>query len=126
MSSPALQFEDAIDTQMAWREAQYRKARLTQNRARRRTLVNAYLENRDQLLGFLSKHPAPRQFETISEAIGWFRKEMTRQRGLADNGHWAFSNGILAACKDRLIIAHYYALVEKIEAADRIMAREAA
>lgn len=119
----------ALDAMMDAREAeapQYRVLRLIQNKARRRGLITHYVEHRDELMPFLSRHPAPREFETVTEAIGWFRKEMNRQRLLGFHGHWAFSNGILAACKDRLIIARYFALVEKAEAAERIMAREAA
>jgi len=119
---------DALNALMDAREAEaprYRLLRLIQNKARRRGLVNHYLTHRDELLAFLSRRPAPREFETLDEAIGWFRREIKRQRGLAEFGHWAFSNNILAACKDRLIIARYFAWVEKAEASDR-QARRAA
>lgn len=117
----------ALNAMMDAREAEaprYRLLRLIQNKTRRRGLVNHYLEHRDELLGFLSRRPAPREFETLDEAIGWFRREIKRQRGLAEFGHWAFSNSILAASKDRLIIARYFHLVEQAEAVERL--REAA
>ena len=118
---------NTIDAAMDAREAEapkYRLRRLIQNRSRRRALVNHHLDHRTELLSYLSSFPAPREFETVGEAITWFRREMKRQRGLAEFGHWAFSNSILAACKDRLIIARYFALVEKAEAIETI--REAA
>lgn len=114
-----------LEATMDEREAgPYRLRFQIRNRSRRRELVNHYLKHRDELLGFLSRHPAPSRFESLSEAIVWFRKEMARQRMLNANGHWAFSNGVLAACKERLVIARYFQLVEQAEAADRM--REAA
>lgn len=117
----------ALNSAMDARESeapQYRLRRLIQNRSRRRGLINHHIGHRDELLGYLSSFPAPREFKSLDEAIVWFRREMKRQRGLAEFGHWAFSNGILAACKERLIIARYFAWVEKAEAAETI--REAA
>lgn len=119
---------EALNALMDVREAEapcYRLLRLIQNRSRRRQIVTRYVEHRAELMGFLSKHPAPREFEAIADAIGWFRREIKRQRGLAEHSHWAFSNSVLATCKDRLIVARYFALVEKAEAADRQVRRAA-
>ncbi len=114
-----------LEAMMDEREAgPYRLRFQIRNRTRRRELVNHYAEHRDELLGFLSRHPAPTRFESLAEAIVWFRKEMASQRAKRAHGHWAFSNGVLAACKDRLIVARYFALLAKAEAAERM--REAA
>lgn len=115
-----------INAMMDWREAQYRIARISQNRTRRRGIVNHMLDHADELMAYLSKHPSPYEFDDLSEAIGWFRREMKRQRGLAANSHWAFSNSILAACKDRLIVARYFRLLEASEALEAAQEREAA
>ena len=109
-----------------WDSGQYRVARIIKNRARRRGLQNRFLANRDELMGYLAARPAPRDFKDLSDAIMWFRREIRRHRGLAANGHWAFCATILCECRDRLVIARYFRLLEASEALEAAQEREAA
>ena len=109
-----------------WDSGQYRVARITKNRARRRGLQNRFLANSDELMGYLSARPASYEFNDLSEAITWFRREIRRHRERAANGHWSFSATILCECRDRLVIARYFRLLEASEAIEAAQEREAA
>ncbi len=90
-----------------------------------KTTVAYFRAHRDELLGHLSKWPANRRFQSLGEAINWLRYEIANQRYLAFNGYSAFSNEVLRICRQRLVLARYFAWVEKAEASDR-QARRAA
>jgi hypothetical protein len=100
-----------MDTREAVDAPRYRRLRIIQGRSRRRAIINANMDlgAYDDLMTHLSSFPAPRRFNDLGDAIGWFRREKARQIGLCQHNHYAFSNNVLREVKDRLVIARFFA-----------------